>query len=430
MKIITGILTLSYLFTMLYLGFAGSQISWHKYPNNPVLYNGFSGSWNSGGVYAPFVIRDGGILHMWYTGYRSAFPYEDQIGYAVSIDGIEWYRNDPPVLRPDTTGGWDSAMVIMPFVLKDGDTLKMWYHGSDSPYVTKFRIGYATSVNGVDWTKYPDPVLPLGPSSWDEKCLWGCSVLYDNNTYHMWYAGGEYGGRPFNACIGYATSSDGISWTKDTLHNPVFSGSGSSWDSAGVYSPHVIKDGDTLKMWYSGRDGQFSHKFNRIGFAISLDGGLSWKADSLPVLDVGDPGYWDEYFVQNACVLLDGSNSYMWYDGAGGGFWNLIGLATEIPVGIDYQNLSNLPMSHRLNQNYPNPFNPTTRISWQLAVGNFVNLSIYNVAGERIITLVNRTYPAGLHTVEWDASQLSSGVYLYRIQAGEYVETKKMILMK
>jgi len=85
---------------------------------------------------------------------------------------------------------------------------------------------------------------------------------------------------------------------------------------------------------------------------------------------------------------------------------------------------------YKLYQNFPNPFNPTTKISWQLPVSSPVDLSVYSITGERIATLVKETYPAGFHTVEWNAVNLASGVYWYRFKAGDYVETKKMILLR
>ena len=84
----------------------------------------------------------------------------------------------------------------------------------------------------------------------------------------------------------------------------------------------------------------------------------------------------------------------------------------------------------RLLGNYPNPFNPITVISWQLAVNSPVRLTIYTIRGEKVATLVNQSLPAGTHTAEWDAGGIASGVYLYRLEAGGFVETRKMMLMK
>ena len=88
------------------------------------------------------------------------------------------------------------------------------------------------------------------------------------------------------------------------------------------------------------------------------------------------------------------------------------------------------PTAFTLKQNYPNPFNPVTTISYQLPKTTFVNLSIYNVVGQLVETLVNEYDNAGFHTVEWNASRVGSGVYFYRIEAGEYTETKKCLILK
>jgi hypothetical protein len=83
-----------------------------------------------------------------------------------------------------------------------------------------------------------------------------------------------------------------------------------------------------------------------------------------------------------------------------------------------------------LKQNYPNPFNPSTMIKFQIPKSNFVTLEIYNLLGQRVSTLVNDKMNAGMHAVEWNAAGLASGVYLYRLQAGKYTETKKLILLR
>jgi serine protease len=81
-------------------------------------------------------------------------------------------------------------------------------------------------------------------------------------------------------------------------------------------------------------------------------------------------------------------------------------------------------------QNHPNPFNPTTEISFGLPTASRVTLEVYNIVGQKVATLVEGYLEAGPHSVTWDASQFSSGVYLYRLQADEMVETRKMVLMK
>ena len=86
--------------------------------------------------------------------------------------------------------------------------------------------------------------------------------------------------------------------------------------------------------------------------------------------------------------------------------------------------------SFELSQNYPNPFNPVTIIKYQIPELNFVTLKIYNVLGSEITTLVNEEKPVGNYELEFNATDLPSGVYLYKLQVGSFVETKKMILLK
>jgi hypothetical protein len=97
-------------------------------------------------------------------------------------------------------------------------------------------------------------------------------------------------------------------------------------------------------------------------------------------------------------------------------------LQNEVVIGV--------PSKFELSQNYPNPFNPTTIINYQLAINSFVNLKIYDVAGREVMQLVNEIKQAGYYTVKFDGSMLSSGMYFYKIQAGDFVSTKKMILVK
>jgi hypothetical protein len=90
----------------------------------------------------------------------------------------------------------------------------------------------------------------------------------------------------------------------------------------------------------------------------------------------------------------------------------------------------NGPLTFALGQNYPNPFNPNTLIKYQIPELSFVTVNIYDVLGKEIANLVNNEKPAGSYEVEFSATGLPSGIYFYKLQAGNFVETKKMVLMK
>ena len=119
-----------------------------------------------------------------------------------------------------------------------------------------------------------------------------------------------------------------------------------------------------------------------------------------------------------------------------GGFWNwppggpAVGVEEE-----DEEELEMVPDDYQLSQNYPNPFNPQTHIRYQLAQPGPVSLAVYNVRGQMICRLVDEEQPAGEHQVTWQGvdhlgRSVASGIYFYQLVAGEFVQTRKMLLLK
>ena len=103
-------------------------------------------------------------------------------------------------------------------------------------------------------------------------------------------------------------------------------------------------------------------------------------------------------------------------------------MVSIIVTGI--QKEEEIPTEYSISQNYPNPFNPITKIRFALPKTTITKVTIYDLLGREIITPVNKKLPAGFHEINIDSNNLSSGVYLYRIQAGDFIQSKKMILMK
>jgi len=111
-----------------------------------------------------------------------------------------------------------------------------------------------------------------------------------------------------------------------------------------------------------------------------------------------------------------------WYDS-----WDLSDL--NLTVGVN-ETKQVEPIGFSLGQNYPNPFNPTTNFEFRIAYFGLVTLKVYDILGREVATIVNKVLPAGNYKYQWNAAGLSSGVYMYRIQSGNYSLSKKMILLK
>jgi hypothetical protein len=99
-------------------------------------------------------------------------------------------------------------------------------------------------------------------------------------------------------------------------------------------------------------------------------------------------------------------------------------------TGIENNIAGSLPNTFRLSQNYPNPFNPSTTIKYELPKASKVRLSVYDILGREVSVLVDQRRDAGVYEVKFDGSNLASGVYFYQLRAGDYISTKKLLLMK
>jgi len=305
---------------------SSGEITWARYSGNPL-------DLGLDRVVEPWVIYDGLMFKMWYTGITD----HSGIYYATSLDGVNWTPYGM-VLDIGESGSWEGLAVGRPVVLFDGVIYKMWYMGYDG---FAHRIGYATSMDGINWIKCEaNPVLvPGGNGGWDDWSLGEFTVTFDGALYRMWYNGQAY--MYVTLKIGVATSPDGISWTK-YAHNPVLVPGSSGWDSYHIYTGPVIKKESSYLMWYSGQQSSTV----RVGLATSPDG-FSWtKQSGNPVLDVGPPETWDSAYIFAMSVVKKADRLLMWYWGASDhtGGTERIGLATshaiaEVDIDPDTLNL-------------------------------------------------------------------------------------------
>ncbi len=292
------------------------QVHWNKFPGNPVMEKGLPGDWDRPLIAPSSVLYLDGVYHMWYWG-GITVTLKLQIGHATSPDGISWTKDtlNNPVLGPGAAGSWDDNMVNEPTVLFIDSVFHMWYNGNTgSDFSRDILIGHATSADGITWIKdtLNNPVLDVGPNgAWDDVWISCPSVIFDGSEYHMWYSGYD-GTNSAYIKIGHASSPDGIVWTKDPS-NPVLTPG--NWDYPRVDFPEVVFDGAEFHMWYSG--GEFFDW--QIGYATSPDGS-TWTKDMAnnPVLETGAAGSWDELSVALAAVIFDNTDSKfkMWYAGS------------------------------------------------------------------------------------------------------------------
>ena len=312
----------------LYDGNPYGSIHWTKHEGNPTIDLGGSGDWDDGRVLHASVLYEDGTYKMWYEGSKTGTYERQAIGYATSRDGLNWtkYESNPVLTDQNAEGGIT--------VLRDSDgTYKMWYTSGGGR-----QIRHAYSDDGIGWTKYPgNPVLSNGNSGqWDSNLATLGSVIKDDDYYRMWYVGMDPGNIQK---VGYATSPDGINWTK-YMDNPVLNaGGGGAWDGDGVHFPRVLKVGSQYHMWYTGANGTWPWLYC-IGHAVSQDG-IEWtKNTGNPLLEKGTSGSWDDASVYSPSVLIQGTTSLMWFSGvdqqkaSDGNHYERIGFASGNIGGI------------------------------------------------------------------------------------------------
>jgi predicted GH43/DUF377 family glycosyl hydrolase len=286
---------------------------WVKSPANPVMGGKY------GTCFDISVLKEGDTYRMWLS-----WRPRRSVALVTSTDGIHW--SEPPriVLGPRGETGWEDD-INRPVVVKRGEIYHMWYTGQAKG---RSAIGYATSPDGIRWTRRSDrPVLEPG-AAWEKVALMCPHVLWDERAglYRMWYSGGDQ----FEPdAIGYATSPDGLSWTKDPA-NPVFRPDPASrWDGHKVTGVQVIKTDDTYLMFYIGfRDVDHA----QIGLARSRDGLHDWQRH--PANPIIRPGkdQWDHDACYKPFALYDGSQWLLWYNGRHG---SLEQIGVAVHTGLD-----------------------------------------------------------------------------------------------
>lgn len=247
------------------------------------------------------------------------------------------------------------------------------------------------------------------------------AVNYDMGRYLSAYSDVDYqntGNGAYNS--GYSYRNDGVDI--QACNDPFSNGYNVGWTQTGEWLKYTVNiaSSGTYNVLVNVSAPNTGGKI-----ILSLNGSTIGS-----ILDVPATGGWQnwQYITIPNVWLPQGTNSLqvrLFF-----GNFNLSYIKFDL-IAVDVENeVENLPSEFSLNQNYPNPFNPLTHISWQSPTSGWQTLKIYDVLGNEIATLVDEYRNAGYYELEFDASNLPSGIYFYKLNTGNYTDTKKLILLK
>jgi hypothetical protein len=266
--------------------------------------------------------------------------------------------------------------------------------------------------NGSTWT-FREP-------QGSNDLLGGWAFVFGSHSVITW---GDWSGGGPGHTIGVSISlDDGRTWQR---HGSLC-GLPMAWCSNGnIYYGDLCLSPDTLNT---------SRLIGRMNVSALLalpSGGVLVGTDTMGIFLFGDNG--DSLGTRNEELtdlhihtLAMDTAGYV-YAGTNAGVWRRH--VSQLVVSVNKLS-SALPQHCSLDQNFPNPFNPETQIQYSVPRSSTVNLRIFDLLGRQVAVLVNEQKPAGRYTVKWDASRMVSGIYFYRLQAGAFRETKRMVLIK
>lgn len=309
-------------------------LKFKAYEHNPVLSPGEPGSWDELFLWNPQIIHHEGVFCLYYLG--GNITGRMAVGFATSEDGFHFIKHvGNPVLSPDNIG-FDAFTVGPGIVLKNDSSWVMYYNAQDLiAFAPGRHAGRATAVSPEGpWLKSETPVISSGSSGeWDAGFIIPCSVLILNDdTFMMFYSGGNDIALFNEFYIGMATSPDGLIWTKyndplTTKHpfaesDPVLTtGQKGDWDDAFVWMANVMKTTDGFTMHYSGAGLPDRKGLKTIGYAESKDG-IRWvKYHGNPVysiekaMNVKNPE--NIAFMENPALLYLDTICLMYYEYGG-----------------------------------------------------------------------------------------------------------------
>jgi len=372
---------------------------------------------------------DGFYVIVDYTNSNIIYAESQFGGLGKSTDGGSNFFSTTNGINGSEPTNWDTPVVMDP---NNNNTL---YYGTNHLYRTTDGASNWNSISPslTDWvpgrrlgTITTIDVAPLNSNviyvGTDDSHVW---VSPDNGTTWNEISDGlpirwvtRVVADPKNENIVYVTFN-GLKWKDPQPHIFRSTDMGASWTDISNNLPDApidafVVDNITSTTLYLGND---------VGMYVSFNAGQNWEVlgEGLPILPIGDIE-----IHPTTHELVAGTYGRSMYK-----------IDLDLVTNAGGNENQTITSSFQLEQNYPNPFNPSTSLKYTVSSPQSVLLKVYDVLGNEVATLVNEEKPAGTYEVDFNANGLTSGVYFYRLQAvptgrqaGEFVETKKMILIK
>ncbi|MEK6614704.1 MAG: T9SS type A sorting domain-containing protein [Bacteroidota bacterium] len=356
-------------------------INWTRYSGNPVLQKGGPSDFDGGWLESPaaYFNPDDSTYMLWYSG-KHASNWIIKNGLATSVDGLSWtkYPNNP-VTDVGASGSFDDMWVVVPAVIKTDDVFEMWYCGfSSSAGFDTVRIGYAVSLDGIRWIKYPNnPVYsrfytPFNTSN-DNDGPWAPDVVFNKQTseYMMWYEG--------TSGFQLATSPRNILFSSNCIVT--------------ASNDTMITSNDTISLFASGG----------IYYQWNPTYGLNNPNIANPIASPDSTTIYTVLAVSNNCITTDT-------------------VKITVTPSMVVQNIS----KGNLFDIFPNPAANTVslRITNTLVNGHGYELKIFDMIGSVVFQKTSNLKPQILNL------DLPNGIYFLQIKSDDFIQTKKIEIIR